>query len=92
MNERVNTTQNLAETVAVAETIPVAVKDLTKVYGNVTAVNHITFSLKPRSTSSGSMNLSRSVVWCCRTSLPAIAAIAGRSSTVAGRTLSMPGV
>ena len=50
MNERVNTTQNLAETVAVAETIPVAVKDLTKVYGNVTAVNHITFSLKPRST------------------------------------------
>jgi ABC-2 type transport system ATP-binding protein len=49
MDERVTTSQDLAETVAVAETIPVAVKDLTKVYGNVTAVNHITFSLKPRS-------------------------------------------
>src|SRR6478735_2863417 len=43
MDERV-TTQDLAETV------PVAVRDLTKVYGTVTAVNHITFSLKPRTT------------------------------------------
>jgi ABC-2 type transport system ATP-binding protein len=33
-----------------AETLPVAVRDLTKVYGTVTAVNHITFSLKPRTT------------------------------------------
>ena len=39
MDERVTTSQDLAETV------PVAVKDLTKVYGTVTAVNHITFSL-----------------------------------------------
>ena len=44
MDERVTTSQDLAETV------PVAVKDLTKVYGTVTAVNDITFSLKPRST------------------------------------------
>src|SRR6478735_5317738 len=43
MDERV-TTQDLAETV------PVAVRDLTKVYGTVTAVNHITFSLKPGTT------------------------------------------
>ena len=43
MDERA-TTQDLAETV------PVAVRDLTKVYGTVTAVNHITFSLKPRTT------------------------------------------
>jgi ABC-2 type transport system ATP-binding protein len=43
MDERVTTSQDLAETV------PVAVRDLSKVYGNVTAVNHITFSLKPRS-------------------------------------------
>src|SRR3990170_2250010 len=50
MDERVTTSQDLAETVPVAETIPVAVKDLTKVYGTVTAVNDITFSLKPRST------------------------------------------
>ena len=50
MDERVTTSQDLAETVSVAETIPVAVKDLTKVYGTVTAVNDITFSLKPRST------------------------------------------
>ena len=44
MDERVINSQDLAET------IPVAVKDLTKVYGTVTAVNDITFSLKPRST------------------------------------------
>src|SRR6478672_10028395 len=44
MDERVTTSQDLTETV------PVAVRDLTKVYGTVTAVNHITFSLKPRST------------------------------------------
>ena len=44
MDERVTTSQDLAETV------PVAVRDLTKVYGTVTAVNHITFSLKPRTT------------------------------------------
>jgi len=44
MDERVTTSQDLAETV------PVAVRDLTKVYGTVTAVNDITFSLKPRST------------------------------------------
>jgi ABC-2 type transport system ATP-binding protein len=44
MDERVTTSQDLAETA------PVAVKDLTKVYGTVTAVNDITFSLKPRST------------------------------------------
>jgi ABC-2 type transport system ATP-binding protein len=44
MDERVTTSQDLAETV------PVAVKDLTKVYGAVTAVSDITFSLKPRST------------------------------------------
>jgi ABC-2 type transport system ATP-binding protein len=44
MDERVTTSQDLAET------IPVAVKDLVKVYGTVTAVNRITFSLKPRST------------------------------------------
>jgi ABC-2 type transport system ATP-binding protein len=50
MDERVTMSQDLAETVPVAETIPVAVKDLTKVYGTVTAVNDITFSLKPRST------------------------------------------
>ena len=50
MDERVTTSQDLARTVPVAETIPVAVKDLTKVYGTVTAVNDITFSLKPRST------------------------------------------
>ena len=50
MDERVTTSRNLAETVPVAERIPVAVKDLTKVYGTVTAVDHITFSLKPRST------------------------------------------
>ena len=50
MDERVTTSQDLAETVSVAETIPVAVKDLTKVYGTVTAVDDITFSLKPRST------------------------------------------
>jgi ABC-2 type transport system ATP-binding protein len=50
MDERVTTSQDLAGTVPVAETIPVAVKDLTKVYGTVTAVNDITFSLKPRST------------------------------------------
>jgi ABC-2 type transport system ATP-binding protein len=33
-----------------AETIPVAVKNLTKVYGTVTAVDHITFTLEPRTT------------------------------------------
>src|SRR4030042_553833 len=44
MDERVTTSQDWAETA------PVAVKDLTKVYGTVTAVNRITFSLKPRST------------------------------------------
>jgi len=44
MDERVTTSQDLAETV------PVAVKDLTKVYGTVTAVNHISFALKPRTT------------------------------------------
>jgi ABC-2 type transport system ATP-binding protein len=50
MDERVTKSQDLAEALAVAETIPVAVEDLTKVYGTVTAVNDITFSLKPRST------------------------------------------
>src|SRR4249920_4142294 len=44
MDERVTTSQNLAETV------PVAVKDLTKVYGRVTAVNDISFALAPRTT------------------------------------------
>ena len=44
MDERVTTSQDLAET------IPVAVKDLTKVYGNVTAVDHISFALAPRTT------------------------------------------
>jgi ABC-2 type transport system ATP-binding protein len=44
MDERVTTSQDLAET------IPAAVKDLTKVYGTVTAVNHISFALKPRTT------------------------------------------
>ena len=44
MDERVTTSQDLAEP------IPVAVKDLTKVYGTVTAVNHISFALKPRTT------------------------------------------
>ncbi|HEV3242701.1 MAG TPA: ABC transporter ATP-binding protein [Methyloceanibacter sp.] len=44
MDERVTTSQDLAET------IPVGVKDLTKVYGTVTAVNHISFALKPRTT------------------------------------------
>src|SRR6478735_9340061 len=43
MDERV-TTQDLAETV------PVAVRDLTKVYGTVTAVNDISFALAPRTT------------------------------------------
>ncbi|MGB6949009.1 MAG: ABC transporter ATP-binding protein [Methyloceanibacter sp.] len=33
-----------------ATATPVAVKDLTKVYGTVTAVDHITFSLQPRTT------------------------------------------
>ena len=33
-----------------AETIPVAVENLTKVYGTVTAVDHITFTLEPRTT------------------------------------------
>jgi ABC-2 type transport system ATP-binding protein len=50
MDERVTTSRDLAGTVAVAENIPVAVKELTKVYGTVTAVNHITFSLEPRTT------------------------------------------
>jgi ABC-type glutathione transport system ATPase component len=50
MDEKVTTSQDLSEMVPVAETVPVAVKDLTKVYGTVTAVNDITFSLKPRST------------------------------------------
>src|SRR6188472_1835069 len=50
MDERVTTSRDLAGTVAVAENIPVAVKELTKVYGTVTAVNHITFSLQPRTT------------------------------------------
>ena len=50
MDERLTKSQDLAEALAVAETIPVAVEDLTKVYGTVTAVNDITFSLKPRST------------------------------------------
>jgi ABC-2 type transport system ATP-binding protein len=44
MDERVTTSQDLAET------IPVAVKDLTKVYGTITAVNHISFALAPRTT------------------------------------------
>jgi len=44
MDERVTTSQDLVGTV------PVAVRDLTKIYGTVTAVNDITFSLKPRST------------------------------------------
>jgi len=44
MDERVTTSQDLAET------IPVAVKGLTKVYGTVTAVNHISFALAPRTT------------------------------------------
>jgi ABC-2 type transport system ATP-binding protein len=44
MDERVTPSQDLAEAV------PVAVTDLSKVYGSITAVNHITFSLKPRST------------------------------------------
>jgi ABC-2 type transport system ATP-binding protein len=35
---------------ALAETVPVAVKDLTKIYGAVTAVDHISFTLKPRTT------------------------------------------
>ena len=50
MDERVTKSPDLAEALALAETIPVAVKDLTKVYGTVTAVNDISFSLKPRST------------------------------------------
>jgi ABC-2 type transport system ATP-binding protein len=50
MDERVTTSQDLSGNVPVEETAPVAVKDLTKVYGTVTAVNDITFSLKPRST------------------------------------------
>src|SRR6478735_1025974 len=44
MNERVTASQELAEA------IPVAVKDLTKVYGTVTAVNDISFALAPRTT------------------------------------------
>jgi ABC-2 type transport system ATP-binding protein len=50
MDERVAKSQEPAGTRAVDETIPVAVRDLTKVYGSVTAVDRITFSLKPRST------------------------------------------
>jgi ABC-2 type transport system ATP-binding protein len=50
MDEKVTTSQDLSGALPVAETVPVAVKDLTKVYGTVTAVNDITFSLKPRST------------------------------------------
>jgi len=44
MHERVN------ESWESAETIPVAVRDLTKVYGTVTAVDRISFTLAPRST------------------------------------------
>ena len=44
MDERVTTPQDLAGT------IPIAVKDLTKVYGNVIAVNRISFALAPRTT------------------------------------------
>ncbi len=44
MDERVTTSPDLSET------LPVAVKDLTKVYGAVTAVNHISFALAPRTT------------------------------------------
>jgi ABC-2 type transport system ATP-binding protein len=44
MDERVTTPQDLAGTV------PVAVRDLTKVYGTVTAVDHISFALAPRTT------------------------------------------
>lgn len=44
MNERVS------KSLRAAETTPVAVKDLTKVYGTVTAVDHISFTLESRST------------------------------------------
>jgi ABC-2 type transport system ATP-binding protein len=47
MNERVKT---VAAEPAPAETVPVAVKDLTKIYGAVTAVDRISFTLKPRTT------------------------------------------
>jgi ABC-2 type transport system ATP-binding protein len=44
MDERVTTSYDLAEI------IPIVVMDLTKAYGTVTAVNHISFALKPRTT------------------------------------------
>src|SRR6516165_12210072 len=44
MDERVTTPQDLAGT------IPIAIKDLTKVYGNVIAVNRISFAIAPRTT------------------------------------------
>jgi ABC-2 type transport system ATP-binding protein len=47
MNETVRT---VAADPALAGTVPVAVKDLTKIYGAVTAVDHISFTLKPRTT------------------------------------------
>jgi ABC-2 type transport system ATP-binding protein len=47
MDERVKTLPGEA---GPADRIPVAVKDLTKVYGAVTAVDHISFSLEPRTT------------------------------------------
>src|SRR3990170_7482710 len=47
MDERVKTLPGEA---GPADRAPVAVKDLTKVYGAVTAVDHISFSLEPRTT------------------------------------------
>jgi ABC-2 type transport system ATP-binding protein len=42
--------ERVSQTMEGARTSPVAVKDLTKIYGAVTAVDHISFTLEPRST------------------------------------------
>ena len=47
MDERVKPIPGEA---GLADTVPVAVKNLTKIYGAVTAVDHISFSLGPRTT------------------------------------------
>jgi ABC-2 type transport system ATP-binding protein len=51
MDERVvNSSREPGAALSEDATVPVAVRDLTKIYGTVTAVDHISFTLKPATT------------------------------------------
>jgi ABC-2 type transport system ATP-binding protein len=51
MDERVvNSSREPGAALSEGATVPVAVSDLTKIYGTVTAVDHISFTLKPATT------------------------------------------